>query len=188
MITLEDILKRQYSFSESDLETTRVFFAFEIIKAKDHFLRAGKIAHKLGFVQSGLLCSYYYGDDGREITLQFYPPGTVAISPDSFNNKTPALDYIMAYEQSDLLTISFERFQQLCSTLPVWQEISRTVADTKSKRLADRIMQFQTLTAEQRYRNFCQEYPQLALQVPLGHIASYLGMDIATLSRLRNKR
>ena len=60
--------------------------------------------------------------------------------------------------------------------------------DIKNTDLLDRNRQFQTRTAAERYSKFCDEFPQIALNVPLGHIATYLGMDIATLSRLRNKR
>ena len=36
-----------------------------------------------------------------------------------------------------------------------------------------------------RYQDFLQKFPQLANRVPLGHLASYLGMTQSSLSRIR---
>ena len=44
-------------------------------------------------------------------------------------------------------------------------------------------IQFQT--ARERYDYMLAEFPDIAYQVPLGYIASYLGMTQETLSRIR---
>lgn len=188
MIGFKEKLMQQFHFSLSDWEITKDYFSIEIIDAKQHFLKLGQISDKLGFLKSGLLRSYYYDEEGRDITSQFFQPGSVVISVDSFNNRTPVKEYIIAYEKSELIVITYDNLHALYKKVPLWQQICKDVADIKNKRLLDRAAHFQTLTAAKRYHTFCKENPGLILKVPVGHIASYLGMDIATLSRLRAKR
>jgi CRP-like cAMP-binding protein len=45
-----------------------------------------------------------------------------------------------------------------------------------------------TQTAEERYENFLNKYPQIVQRVPQYALASYLGMTTEFLSRIRNKR
>ncbi len=180
-------LVQQFNFSEKDWEITSEHFSLDIIEEKEHFLRDGEIARKLGFVKTGLLRSYYYDDAGRDVTLQFFQKGSVVISADSFNNHTPAKVYIIAYERSELFTITYERLHELYQKVPRWQQICKDVSDIKNTNLLDRTIQFQTLTTSERYRKFCRDFPGIIQKAPLGHIASYLGMDIATLSRVRSK-
>jgi CRP-like cAMP-binding protein len=45
-------------------------------------------------------------------------------------------------------------------------------------------VQFQT--SKERYDYMLAEFPDISYRVPLGHIASYLGMTQETLSRIRN--
>ena len=41
--------------------------------------------------------------------------------------------------------------------------------------------------ATQRYANFREQFPQLELQIPQYHIASYLGISATQLSRIRRQ-
>ena len=45
-----------------------------------------------------------------------------------------------------------------------------------------------TLTAQQRYEQFAEKYPDFLQRVPQYAIASYLGMTTQYLSRIRNKK
>ena len=45
-----------------------------------------------------------------------------------------------------------------------------------------------TLPAKERYEEFKQQFPQICQRVKLRYIASYLGITLPTLSRLRAKK
>jgi CRP-like cAMP-binding protein len=45
-----------------------------------------------------------------------------------------------------------------------------------------------TLSAKERYEEFMQQFPQICQRVQLGYIASYLGITLPTLSRLRSRK
>ncbi len=53
--------------------------------------------------------------------------------------------------------------------------------------LIDRIISFRFTTAMEKYDHFKQTYPHIYHRIPLGMVASYLGISQETLSRLRAK-
>jgi len=77
--------------------------------------------------------------------------------------------------------------EEIYQLVPVWNQICKDLADSISKEMLERSRQFQTMTASERYNDFCKKHPEILQRVTLGHIASYIGIDIATLSRIRRK-
>jgi hypothetical protein len=54
--------------------------------------------------------------------------------------------------------------------------------------LMERITSFRFTTAKEKYVHFKQTYPDIYHRIPLGMVASYLGISQETLSRLRTKK
>lgn len=174
-----------YHFSEQDLEETMKRFRPEKLPAKSHFVEKGKVSDRIGFLQSGLLRAYFYDDRANDITTHFFKPGTVVISMESFNSQVPSGEYITAMEDSELLVVTFGQMQELYAAVPIWQQIARDVDEMKYNDLMNRAIQLQTLSASERYQLFCERHSDILQKVALKHVASYLGIDIATLSRIR---
>lgn len=187
MGTFKSILLDRYGFSQGDWKITLTYFRPEILKRQEIFCKEGEICSKLAYVRSGAMRSYSLTEKGNDITRQFFVPGTVVILPDSFNELKPAEETIQSYIRSELITLTRKEYDTLQRKVPAWQKVCKDVSDLKNKKLLERNLQFQTLTATERYEQFCRQYPKLARIVPVSHIATYLGMDIATLSRIRGK-
>ncbi len=184
----KEILIQNYKFSTEDWETTIGSYVPATIKANDYFLKFGDISDKLGIVMSGILRTYYTDKNDNDITTDFILSGNVVISNDSFNKQIPSKENIIAIENTELLIISYKNIQELYKKIPAWQLVCKDTADYKNNMLTKRTIQFQTLTATERYKEFCKQYPEVCKKVALKHIASYLGIDIATLSRIRKKK
>ncbi len=184
---IKDKLISQFQFSDFDFEITQQMFEHEAIEAKCFFVEEGKIATKLGIVESGMFRTFYFNNDNEEITTAFQEPGSLLLSIDSFNNQTRSNESIVAVENSQLYTISLEKWQKLNEQVPKWRDVCRISGDYISMMLQARAREFQTLTAKERYSKFCDKHPAVLQKATLGQIASFLGIDIATLSRIRNK-
>lgn len=76
----------------------------------------------------------------------------------------------------------------LYKLLPAWHQICKDLGDIKISEMLNRAEILQTLSASERYQRFCKEYPQLLQRVNLGYIASFIGVDNATLSRIRKMK
>jgi len=178
----------KYNLSEEDLQQTMSSYTPESVKANTFFLKEGQVSGKIGYVVKGILRAYFFDDNANEITTQFYPEGSLVLSFDSFNNQVPAKENIVAIEDSELMVVTYQRQKELYDIVPSWNKICKDLADVKSKEMVERSYQFQTMKAAERYELFCKENPQILQRATLGHIASYLGIDIATLSRIRKKK
>ena len=173
--------------TDEELETSFGYFKPEILPAKSYFLKEGKVADKIAFVKSGLLRSFIYNDNADDITTHFFLKGSVAISIYSFNHQVPSRENIVAIEDCELLAITYRNMQELSQKVPVWQHIANDTDQHKFNQEMNRNIRFQTLSAKERYLQLIEKQPEIIQRVALKHIASYIGVDIATLSRLRKK-
>ena len=178
----------KYNLTEEELKLTLGSYVSKTIKANEFFLKEGEICNYIGYVTKGLLRSYFYDDQANEITTNFFPEGTLIIAMDSFNNRVPSKEYIKAIEDSELSVVSYERQMELYKLVPAWNRICKDLGDLKIGEMLNRTDSFQILSATERYQKFCKEYPKLLQRVNLGYIASYIGVDNATLSRIRKKK
>ncbi|MFZ5946827.1 MAG: Crp/Fnr family transcriptional regulator [Stygiobacter sp.] len=177
----------KYKLTEEELKLTMSSYVPQTFKANEFFLKEGKVCNYIGFVTKGILRAYIFDDFANEITTEFYPEGSLIISFDSFNNQIPSKENIRAVEDSELMVISFEKQKELYRLVPTWNQICKDLADSVSREMIERTKQFQTMTATERYNDFCKKHPDILQRVTLGYIASYIGVDIATLSRIRKK-
>ncbi len=185
---IDQSIAQRYNLTETEVQLTMSGYIPMNVKANHFFLQEGKVSNHIGYVMKGLLRSYIYDDFANEITSEFFPEGTLIISFDSFNNRVPSRENIKAIVDSELMVIPYEKQKELYHQVPAWNQICRDLADLKSREMIGRANQFQTMSATERYRKFCKDQPTVLQRATLGHIASYLGIDIATLSRIRKKK
>ncbi len=184
---LKDRLIQFYHLTKEEVETSMNFFIPEKLPAKSYFLKEGKISKKLAYVKSGLLRSFIFNDNADDITTHFFSEGTVVISIYSFNHQVASRESIVAVEDCELLTVTYENMQELSANVPAWKKIANDTDQYKFNQEMNRSIRFQTLTAKERYLQLMEKRPEIIQRVALKHIASYIGVDIATLSRLRKK-
>lgn len=184
-MNLREKLIKHYNFSDADWKETEQRFESLSIPAKTLFLENGKVAKRLAYVRQGLLRSFICDDQANEVTTHFFQEGRVVISIKSFNDQVPTRESIIALEDCQLDVISHKNMLELMEKVPVWKQIGREVDQAKYTAMMNRTIQLQTLSASERYKLFMQKHPDILQRTALGHIASYLGIDIATLSRIR---
>jgi CRP/FNR family transcriptional regulator, anaerobic regulatory protein len=182
-----DRLIEHYDFTDADWSETVSRFEPVTLPAKSLFLESGKIATSLGYLRKGLMRSFFYDDQANDITTHFFKEGTVVISMKSFNDQVPSRENIIALEPCEIDIITYDRMMDLIRVVPAWGQIAKDVDEFKYNQLMNRTIQLQTLSASERYQLFVRKNPDILQRVALRHIASYLGIDIATLSRIRRK-
>ena len=185
---IDNNIAKKYNLTDEEISLTMSGYEPLTVDANDFFLKEGEICNYIGFVIKGLLRSFIYDDYANEITSDFFPENTLIISFDSFNNRVPSKENIKAIENSELMVISYEKQKELYDKIPAWNLICRDLADFKSREMTERANRFQIMSAKERYQTFCTEHPDILQRTTLGNIASYIGVDIATLSRIRKKK
>ncbi len=155
-------------------------------KSKELFLNEGKICQEVGFVNSGSFRTYYL-IDGKEINTHFTFENEFVTDYDSFLDKKPARYYIEALEESEVVTFSLSALKEAYNKSKNWERFGRIMAEAAYKITTQRVESFLFLDGEQRYLQLIKNQPHIIDRVPLYHIASYLGLERESLSRLRKK-
>ncbi len=146
-----------------------------------------------------LMTPLYYIEKGVIISLSPVEEGytTYWISTEhefvfhnSFFMPEPVPDPMIleAIENLEVIEIRRDVLYQAYQTQPLLMEFGRLLAEYKMNCLETTNKIISNKSALKRYQLFQQLMPQINGRVPLKHIAHWLQMDQATLSRVRNKR
>jgi CRP/FNR family transcriptional regulator, anaerobic regulatory protein len=160
----------------------------EIIEVpkKTILLRDGQTADYLYVVVEGLLRSYYIKDDA-EICSRFMKENHIVVSVNSFYDRKPGYEFIEAMEDSTLARIHYDRLQKLFKDHDEFNHTARLLTERYFVLSEERLFLLRKQKAEERYLFFLDKYADLINRVPLQYIATFLGMNLETLSRIRKK-
>jgi CRP-like cAMP-binding protein len=100
----------------------------------------------------------------------------------------PSPHYIETIEPATLLIINRQDVNYLCDTYHDFDRFGRLAVTQTMLQLQQRVVSLQFESAQQRYETLTKLRPDITQRVPLGHIASYLGMTLETLSRARQPK
>jgi CRP-like cAMP-binding protein len=157
------------------------------IVTSDYFIKAGETPTKIAFVFKGLFRYVYINDNGDEFTKAILSENNFISSYSAMVLNKPSYFSIEALENSSLLEITWSDFIQLKENDIFWVKFLMKFLEkgyiTKEKRERDLLL----LDAETRYKNFLSEFPGMEQRVKQGIIATYLGIQPETLSRIRRK-
>jgi CRP-like cAMP-binding protein len=153
---------------------------------KTLLLKEGQTANYVYFVLKGLARAYYYADE-KEITSRFMDEGFVISSWISFYTRQPGNEYIETLEDTVVASFEYGVVQQLYAELIDFSIIGRKLTEHYLYLSEKRTKMLRKHSAEEKYKLFLEEHPSLIQRVPQKYIASYLGMNDETLSRVRAK-
>jgi CRP/FNR family transcriptional regulator, anaerobic regulatory protein len=179
-------LKNVSFLTENDCNLFEPFLHTKAVNNKDILLREGQVCKELGFVNKGAFRMYYLSD-GKEINTHFSFENEFVVNYDSFLQETPSRYYIQALEDAEIVTFNLPTLQKAYNQSQNWERFGRIMAEYSYKLTTKRVEGFMFMEAEQRYLQMMTETPHLLERVPLYHLASYLGVERESLSRLRKK-
>ena len=146
-----------------------------------HLLRDGEGGGDTYFVAQGCVREYYLVEDG-ERTSNFYTEGQWVISLGA----QPALNRV-CMEDCVLVVGNEEKAAALFRQHPRFETLSRRVMEQVMAEQQARLASYLTDSPEQRYRDLLETRPSLLQRVPLYVLASYVGVQPETLSRIRKR-
>jgi len=147
-------------------------------------LRPGAICHYFYFIEKGLTRTYYI-KDGKDITDWISSENTIAVSIISFLTRQPDRRGIQLLEDSVLWAISYSELELLYGQYPEIERMGRLLLGQGLIQMQQRFDDLHFATAHDRYQQLIASNPSLINRVPLGMIASWLGITQETLSRIR---
>jgi CRP-like cAMP-binding protein len=181
----EKYIKENVTLSEEDLKLIRSVAVERTVRKKQLLLQQGEVCRHKIFICKGMLRTYRTREDGSEHIMMFSPETWWATDPESLNNQTPSLYYIDALEDSEVLLWTKKDFEMLCASIPDLKRYSQNLISANLNLGRQRIFSALSATAEEKYDEFVTSYPNIFARIPLHMVASYLGVSLKTLSRIR---
>lgn len=152
---------------------------------KDHFLlREQAIADYIFFIQEGI-ARIFYKKEGKEITEWIAMDGSFFLSIGSFFERQPSKLIIQTIEPALVYGIHHNDLMALAATYHDVETHFRKMLTLSLILSQHRMESIQFETAQQRYAKLVANSPDIVQRVPLTYIASYLGVTLETLSRIR---
>ena len=138
----------------------------------------------LHFIESGVLRAYF-SHKGKTITDWFGQENMIIGPVQRRFAQRDTRHVVEALEQTRVYSVRFYHLQDLYQQFHDVERLGRMIAIQSLMHLQRKLDYMQLMSAAERYRQFRVDYPQLSNNLPLGMIASFLGMNQVTLSRIR---
>lgn len=170
----------------SEAENHLRSIAKEVVLPKGTVLiRQGQAVTKIYFVMEGCLRSYCVDDSGKEHTMQFaikdwWISDYIAIHSDEKATLT-----VECLTEAKVIEFNAHELDEILIRFPELEPFQRGNLERHIVSLQKRILNQLQLTASQRYNLFLEQYPDIEQNTRNYHIASFLGVTQASLSRLR---
>lgn len=153
---------------------------------KDHYLiREKQVADYIFFIRKGVARIYYY-KNGKEITEWIAMDEQFFLSITSFFLRTPSHLIIQVIEPSEVMGIHYNNLIKLAGQYHDIETLFRKMMTASLILSQQRMDSIQFETAHQRYEKLIKETPGIVQRVPVSYIASFLGVTLETLSRIRS--
>ncbi|HCX23176.1 MAG: cyclic nucleotide-binding protein [Flammeovirgaceae bacterium] len=183
---LVEIVFSRVSLNQQDVQMIEDAFE-EITYPKNIIIESeGKVPKYLYFIVSGYLRLYFYRD-GEQVTTHINCPPGFFTAYAHFVNGTISDENVECITDCELLRISKVKLDQLMRESEAMKQFSLKVFQEATLYNESRSRELATLNAEERYLKLMDNYPDMIRHVPLQYIASFLGMNPKSLSRIRKQ-
>ena len=183
MDELKSFLKKYIPLADTD-NFVQAFTLGQKLKKNQYLLEPGQNSSFLAFVKNGTFRVFFYDLEGTEVTVWFSFAGMMVGDLLAFFKDSKATFYVQAVEDSEISILSKSNLEKLYLNNPEYLEFGRKYAEHVSVNVMERMLSFQTKSAEERYLELLAN-PNYMQKIPLKHLASYLGITDTSLSRIR---
>lgn len=173
------------TLDDTEVEMVLSHFHYQIVPKKSLLLEEGQVCNKQYFILKGCVRSYIINDKGNEQTLQFAIENWWITDYLGFQNQGLSNFYIQAVEKSEVISIDKESLEKLLEQVPRLERYFRLVLQKSFGASQVRIKYLFTMSAEERYHNMNNQFPEFVQRVPQYMLASYLDFSAEFLSKIR---
>lgn len=157
----------------------------ECFPKRYRIIEEGMRTGKAFFIEKGMTRSYWVVD-GEEITTSFSTDGAIVFSMDEVYYDRLSEEFVETVDATTCYAISVQTLKQLTNDnieLARWWSV---IHQNEYRRLHRSHKERLTLAAPERYAMFRECFPEVCRRARLCDIASYLGITLSTLSRIRS--
>jgi CRP-like cAMP-binding protein len=183
----KEYISQKATLTETDYAEIEAVCIYKKLRKRQYLLQEGDVWKYNAFITKGLMRFYSVDESGRENIVSFAKENWWTGDRASLLTGEPSKNNIDAIEDTELILITKTNFDRLCREIPAFNDMVNAILNKSFITSQNRIHSAIAFTAEQKYLDFIQKYPDLLLRIPQAMIASYLGITPETLSRVRKE-
>lgn len=188
MEQLQLIIQSFANIDDTQYQLSENMWHEKTYKKGDFFNEYKNVCKHLGVVMDGVFRTYYIDDKtGEEKNMYFYSKNQIVVAYKSFISQTPCNYYTAAVTDASIYYIHVEQLQKLYARSHQWERLGRLMAEMAFAIGTERMESFIFQSPEERYLDLINQHPDIFNNVPLYHLASYLGIQGPSLSRIRKR-
>ncbi len=184
---LNSIVDNYHSLSTDCLAELMICSKVITIDKEVQIVKEGQSSKKVFYVAEGSVRAFYLKGD-KDVSDWFAFENSFISSINSFFLDVPSPHYIESVEFSTLLEIDRDDVKRLSDKYLEFDRLGKLIVTNTMLQLQQRIVSMQFESAKQSYESLLRIRPDITQRIPLTHIASYLGITLETLSRIRNPK
>ena len=152
-------------------------------KRKTALTASGETERHLYFVLEGVQRAFYVDGD-NEATIVFTYPYSFSGIADSFLTQQPSRYFLETLTASTFLRTSFHQVQGLMDKYHNVERLIRLFTSHALRGVLERQVEILSYSAEEKFRTLLKRSPHVLQLIPHKYLASYMGMDATTFSKL----
>lgn len=182
-----DYVRLLVEIPESDQEYCRHLFKPVFVEKGTILEREGTLHKYHNFIVSGHMRIFHYDEKGKEITTDINDGPRFFTSYYHFINRTVSNESLHCITDCELLRVSRDGVDKAAHIGLTSQEYTEKVLRYHLESSKQRAIDLTTLSGKERYLKLLNTHPSIIKNVPLTYIASYLGLNAGSLSRIRHE-
>ena len=151
----------------------------------ENYISAGVVPRSFALNLDGIFRYVYTNEKGLEFTKGIISEERFLSSYSAMKWQTPSFYSIEALEEATIIELNYDRWLQLKSEDSYWTEFLLTLVEGGYRVKEKRERELLLLSAEERYLNFLKDYPGMINRVKQSIVASFIGIQPESLSRIR---
>ena len=181
-------IARYVSLSEEEVKILTSLIRTTRVKKRQFIVQPGFVCQYRNYVVKGAFRVYHLDNDGKEHTVSIGVEDWFVTDFYSYVTQTPATHYAEALEDSLIFQLKYEDIEPLCGEIHALSEYFRLTTEKAFAFSRRRIVSNISKSAEERYFEYINQYPEIANRVPQYVLASYLGISAEFLSKIRSRQ
>jgi CRP/FNR family transcriptional regulator, anaerobic regulatory protein len=186
LIRIKEYISKFVSFPEGEMDSFLKRLMKKTIPKGAFLLEPNHVCDYVAFINKGHFRSYCM-IDGQEKTYNFFFDGNFFTDYPSFLTRQPSIEWHQAMEDAEVLVVNYADMQKGYAETPSWEKFGRLIAEYIIIGIAERNRSMLFMSPEERYLNLMKTRPKVIANIPQHYIASYLGIQPESLSRIRKR-
>ncbi|MCM5528111.1 Crp/Fnr family transcriptional regulator [Parasegetibacter sp. NRK P23] len=170
-------------------EGAKAFVAQRAVKKKvkrgKFLVKSGEYCRHIYYIHSGVIRSFLK-EGGKEITTWVDLEGEISTSIRGLCYRAPSLENLQTLEDCELTLFEYEDLDYLYENFNEANILGRKFLEASYVAAEERAYLCRIPNAKKKYLHLLETRPEIINRIPLKYTASFLGMTLETLSRIRN--